>query len=143
MFEALIQFAEEAVFARVSRILAEEQDTEARCKAVMTLLLTFSERNPGITRVLLGDALVGEDARLYARVSQFFDRIETTFRQVLREASMLQAGGGNLPARSGANLMASLVEGRMAQYVRSRFSRPPSEYWEEEWAVLRRCLFER
>ena len=77
MFEALIEFAEESVFGLANRILAEEGDATRRCERILTMLLTFSDRNPGITRVLLGEALLGEHERLRARVSQFFDRFET------------------------------------------------------------------
>ena len=85
MFEGLIAFAEDSVFGLVKRILAQEPDTRRRCEKVMVLLLGFSERNPGITRVLLGDVLAGENERLQERVAQFFNRIETQLRQILRE----------------------------------------------------------
>ena len=87
MFEALIDFAEDSIFGIVNTIMSQEKNAATRCEKIIRLLLGFSEKNPGITRVLLGDALVGENDRLRTRVSQFFDRIETQFRQVLREAS--------------------------------------------------------
>jgi TetR/AcrR family transcriptional regulator len=86
MFEALIEFAEESIFSRINQILQENKQAAARCYYITWLLLGFTERNPGITRLLLGDALTGENERLHARVDQFFSRVESQFRQVLREA---------------------------------------------------------
>ena len=140
MFEALIQFAEESVFARINQILEEDKDTRSRCAKLVYLLLAFSDRNPGITRVLLGDALVGERERLHSRVQQFFDRLETQFRQILRE-SALRGGDRAAAPESAANLLLSVVEGRMHQYMRSRFKSSPLEYWEPQWERLAGALF--
>lgn len=142
MFEALITFAEESVFARINRILAQEQGAPQRCEKIVLLTLTFSQRNPGITRVLLGEALVGEHARLRTRVSQFFDRLETTLRQVLRENILSEESGFSVVrARSGANLLVAYIEGRMVQYVRSDFRISPLELWEQQWPVLGMSVF--
>jgi len=136
MFEALISFAEESVFGLMRRILTQEPDAARRCERMMVLLLGFSERNPGITRVLLGDALTGESERLQERVGQFFNRVETQLKQVLREgeaASQLQ------PLASPqvvAGLLVAVAEGKMVHYVRSRFSRSPLEDWAEQWQLL-------
>jgi TetR/AcrR family transcriptional regulator len=137
MFEALIEFAEETVFGLVGRILAEEPDGERRCERILRLLLGFSERNPGITRVLLGDALVGEHARLRARVGQFFSRIETQLRQVLREAEAAGRHRWPAPVSVLAGLLLATAEGKMVQYVRSGFERSPLDAWEEQWRLLR------
>ena len=114
MFEALIDFAEETVFGLMNRILAQDRDILLRCEKMLQLLLGFSERNPGITRVLLGDVLVGENDRLQARVAQFFERLETQFRQVLREAN-LETGAprtaGSIEAT--ANQLVAFAEGKM------------------------------
>jgi len=88
MFEALIDFAEESVFGLVNKILEQQLDVTGKCEQIMQLLLGFSERNPGITRVLLGDALVGENERLRIRVAKFFERLETQIKQILREANL-------------------------------------------------------
>ncbi|RKZ66619.1 MAG: nucleoid occlusion factor SlmA, partial [Gammaproteobacteria bacterium] len=85
MFEALIDFSEESVFGLINSILEQEKDAIVRCEKIVQVLLGFSERNPGITRVLVGDALVGENERLRGRVLQFFERLETQFKQILRE----------------------------------------------------------
>jgi len=141
MYEALIEFAEDSVFGLVNRILEEEPAMQARCERILRLLLGFSARNPGITRVLLGDALVGENERLRVRAGQFFDRLETQLKQVIR-GGMLD---GNLREKGNAaalaRLMLALVEGRMNQYVRSDFRLSPTEYWEEQWQALAAGIF--
>jgi TetR/AcrR family transcriptional regulator len=141
MFEALIEFAEESVFGFAKRIVGEELDATRRCERILTMLLTFSERNPGITRILLGEALMGEQERLQVRVSQFFDRIETQLKQILREGE--QVTELRLPAgvAATANLLMAAVEGRMAQFSRSRFEHPPLELWDQQWLALRAGSF--
>ena len=141
MFEALIEFAEETVFARINRILEEERSTRGRCARVLYLLLAFSARNPGITRVLLGDALVGERERLHARVEQFFARVETQFRQILREAPMRSDARLEVEPEIAANLLLAWAEGRMHQFLRTRFRVAPVDQWEEQWGVLDAALF--
>jgi len=141
MFEALIDFAEESVFSLVNKILEQEQQIDVRCDLIIKLLLGFSERNPGITRVLLGDALIGENERLRIRVSKFFDRIETQIKQILREANL---GTGPRAAQSidaTANQIMTLIEGHMSQFVRSNFEKSPTVFIDEQWAILRQVLF--
>jgi TetR/AcrR family transcriptional regulator len=140
MFEALIEFAEESVFGLANRILAEEDDATRRCQRILTLLLTFSERNPGITRVLLGEALVGEHERLRVRVSQFFDRFETQLKQILREGEQVTELGLRASVAAIANLLMAVVEGRMSQFSRSGFKHSPTESWEQQWRALQAGL---
>ncbi len=141
MFEGLIDFAEESIFVRINQIMQEEQDAELRCGQLLYLLLAFSDRNPGITRVLLGDALVGETERLMSRVGQFFARLETQLRQILREGELRGRGAGEIEVSVVANLLLAVVEGRMHQYLRSRFKTSPLEQWEAQWAILQTNLF--
>ena len=141
MFEALIEFAEESVFGLANRILAEEGDATRRCERILTMLLTFSDRNPGITRVLLGEALLGEHERLRARVSQFFDRFETQLKQILREGELVSELGLRASVAAIANLLMAVVEGRMAQFSRSGFKHSPIESWEQQWQALQVGLF--
>lgn len=141
MFEALIAFAEDSVFGLVTRILAEERDPRARCERVLRLLLGFSERNPGITRVLLGDALVGEHERLQVRSAQFFNRIETQLKQILREAEAATGARWPAPVPAVAGLLLATAEGRMVQFARSRFQRSPLEGWDDQWRLLSVGLF--
>ena len=109
MFEGLIQFIEETLFTRVSMILKEEDQATARCEKILTLLLTFTERNPGITRILTGDALAGETGRLRARVVQLFDRYETQLKQTLREAELQEGIRPTMPVAIAANLLLATV----------------------------------
>ena len=141
MFEALIEFADNSVFGLINKIMDQEKDAASRCERMVHLLLGFSERNPGITRVLLGDALVGENERLRIRVQQFFERIETQFRQVLREANLGNGLRAVATIDATANQLMSFIEGRMSQYVRSNFRRRPTVHWEEQWPVMRTGLF--
>lgn len=141
MFEGLIEFIEEVVFSRVNLILQEEADARQRCEQILSLILVFTERNPGITRILNGDALTGEHERLQARIAQFFERLETQLRQVLREAELKQSLGTAMTSTAAANLMLVLVEGHVSQFVRSGFRRKPTESWEVQWAFLARTLF--
>ena len=143
MFEGLIGFAEESVFARINQILADEKQTQARVAKVIYLLLGFADRNPGITRVLLGDALVGERERLHERVQQFLERIELQLRQILREAQLRQDAALRTSAESAAALLTAFIEGRMQQFLRSRFNQPALSAWESDWPVLRHGLFDR
>jgi TetR/AcrR family transcriptional regulator len=121
--------------------MQEEQDTRRRCGQLLYLLLAFSDRNPGITRVLLGDALVGETERLMARVGQFFARLETQLRQILREGELRKDRNLEPTAKVVANLLLAFVEGRMHQYLRSRFEASPLEQWEQQWLLLQASLF--
>ncbi len=141
MFEALIDFSEDAVFGLINSILAQEKDAIERCEKIVQVLLVFSERNPGITRVLVGDALVGENERLRVRVLQFFERLETQFKQILREANLNDGARLIGTIDSGANQILVFAEGKMSQFIRSSFSKKPTEYYQEQWQVLRRGLF--
>lgn len=136
MFEELIGFAEETVFGRIALILAERRSALERCGQILALLLTFGERNAGITRVLLGDALVGETPRLRERGEQFFRRLETQLRQVLREGSLhgeLQPGQ---PVGAQAALLTAVVTGRLQRYAQGGFAERPTAEWEAQWQLL-------
>lgn len=136
MFEGLIEFIEETLFSRISMILNEESTAARRCEKMLTLLLAFAERNPGITRILTGDALAGETERLHQRVQQLFDRFETQLRQVIREAEMREGLRPTIPLPAAANLLMATAEGRISQYVRSNFRRSPTEDWQDQWNLL-------
>lgn len=136
MFEGLIEFIEDTIFSRISLITNDETSALARCNKILFLLLTFTERNPGITRILTGDALTGETERLRARVAQLFDRLETQIKQILREAEIREGIRPTLPVTAAANLLMAAAEGRIAQFVRSEFKRPPTESWDDQWPVL-------
>lgn len=141
MFEALIDFAEESVFGLITTILAQDKDVIVRCEKISHLLLGFAEKNPGITRILLGDALVGENEKLRVRVVQFFERLETQYKQILREANLSDNARAAISIDAAANQILALIEGKMGQYVRSVFSKNPTSNWEEQWQVLKTSLF--
>lgn len=136
MFEGLIEFIEETIFSRITSILAEEKSTLKRCEKILTLLLAFAERNPGITRLLTGDALTGETERLRMRIAQFFERVETQLKQILREAELREGLHPQLPVPAAANLLIALVNGRLAEFVRSEFRRSPTEHWQQQWQLI-------
>ncbi len=142
MFEGLISFIEETLFVRITRILAEEETAVRRCEQVLNLLLNFAEKNPGMTRLLTGDALAGETGRLRLRISQLFDRLEAQLKQILREAQIRESLQTQIPAAAMANLMLSAAEGRLMQFVRSEFRRLPTEGWDEQWAQLQKNLMQ-
>lgn len=140
MFEGLIEFIEESIFSLINRILKEEASSLKRCENILSLLLGFSEKNPGLTRILSGDILTGETERLRLRVSQFYERLETQLKQVLREGEMNKELVLTAPVQAQANLLLAVVEGRIIQYVRSGFKRSPIEYWNHQWTLLVRML---
>ena len=141
MFEALIDFSEDSVFGLINSILTQEKDAIVRCEKIVQVLLGFSERNPGITRVLVGDALVGENERLRVRVLQFFERLETQIKQILREANLNDSARLFGTIDSGANQILAFIEGKMSQFIRTSFKKKPTEYHQEQWQSLRRGLF--
>ena len=136
MFEGLIEFIEESVFGLTNQILEREKGMLARCDRLLTLLLGFAERNPGLCRLLAGDVLVGETERLRQRINQFYERLETQFKQILREGELNGELSPDRPVAPLANLLLAIVEGRINQFVRSGFRRRPLELWEDQWAML-------
>lgn len=136
MFEGLIEFIEESVFGLINRILGEEGGTARRCEKILLLLLGFSDRNPGISRILVGDALLGENDRLRGRIEQLYDRLELQLKQVLREGQMKRDLAEAVDAAAVANLLLAIAAGKMHQFVRSGFRRSPLEGWEAQWGAL-------
>ena len=136
MFEALIEFAEEAVFSRCQVILQEQEDVRTRLQQLVHLVLVFAERNPGLCCVLTGDALMGENESLRKRASQFFERLETQTRQALKEGEIRQGLRPWTSAARGADFVMVFVEGRIQRFVRSSFSRLPSTDFEESWGLV-------
>lgn len=141
MFEGLIEFAEEAVFSRISRILDEESGVIKRCEKILVLILNFCEKNPGITEILMGNALLGETPRLQQRVNQFFDRIESQLRQIIKEAELREGMRPTLLVNALANLLLASIEGRLHQFVRSGYKQLPMVQWSEQWKHLSAHLF--
>ena len=140
MFEGLIEFAEETIFGLINRIIQQETSAVTRCEKIMTLLLQFSAKNPGISSILVGTALTGETERLRHRVNQFFERLETQFRQILRERELTITEAGGRPVNETANLLLTIIEGHLQQYVRSGFRQSPLVVWEKQWQLLEPLL---
>jgi TetR/AcrR family transcriptional regulator len=142
MFEGLIEFIEETLFSRINKIINEEKDTATRCQLILHLILGFAEKNPGITRILNGDALMGEQDRLRERIAQLFERLETQIKQVLRERKLRE--GKTLPADESiiANMLICFADGRINQFIRSEFTRKPTENFTEQWAFINKQYFQ-
>lgn len=141
MFEGLIGFIEDTVFSRVTVIAQVEGDGIKQCEQVLTLVLAFVERNPGMARILTGEALAGETDRLRQRINQFFERLETQLKQILREAEVKNGLRTHTTAGASANLMLSAAEGKVRQFVRSDFRKKPTEQWQEQWPRLAEGIF--
>ena len=141
MFDALLDFTEEALFSRITQILAAAQPAHAKCKSIMELVLQFSEINPGICRILTGDALVGEHERLKKRSNQIMLRLETQLKQMLREAELSEGLRTQKPVGVSVDFMMSVIDGKLTAYVRSDFSLRPCENWGQHWEMLATGLF--
>ena len=145
MFEGLIEFIEQSVFSLVNQIAEREgaalaSDTGGGARhagKVAAMLIQFAERNPGMTRVMVGDALVFENERLQQRMNQFFDKIESIFRQSLR--GVAHDSGSATPsvdAQVSASVLTAFVVGRLQRFARSGFKRLPSEHLEASLAQM-------
>jgi TetR/AcrR family transcriptional regulator len=131
MFEGLIDFIEQSVFTLINQIQERQAGEPLRqAAAIATLLVQFAERNPGMTRVMVGDALVYENERLQQRMNQFFDRIESTLKQCLRTDSA-PSSTPTVDAQVRASLLTAFVVGRLQRFARSGFKRMPSEHLED------------
>lgn len=136
MFEGLIEFIEQTVFSLINKIATEETSGLKQLESVIALLLAFAQKNQGMTRVLIGDALVNEDHRLQTRISQLHDRIEASLRQSLRVAASQNDLDVSIEANAMANLLMCFVTGRWHQFAKSGFKRMPTEQWSAQWQAL-------
>lgn len=134
MFEGLIVFIEETIFGLINKISAEETDGLKQIQRIIQMLLIFAEKNPGMTRVLIGDALVNEDEKLQTRINQLYDRIEVTLKQSLRIAETQSGNKGEAEAQ--ANLMICYVLGRWHHFAKSGFKRKPTEFSQAQILAL-------
>ncbi|TMO61779.1 nucleoid occlusion factor SlmA [Pseudoalteromonas aurantia] len=138
MFEGLIEFIENTLLSRINLILDNEKETQSRVYNILVLLLTFAQKNPGITRILTGDALQGEQERLRERVQGLFEKLETQFKQVLRERKLREGKAFSTDEAALANFFLAYVEGKMNQFVRSDFTALPSQQFEMQWKELQK-----
>jgi len=136
MYEGLIGFVEETVFGLINKISAEQDSGLKQTHAIAAMLLSFAEKNPGMTRVLIGDALVNEDARLQTRINQLHDRLEATLKQTLRLAATQGEIDKDADVGAQANLILAYITGRWHQYTKSGFKRLPTELWQKQAPML-------
>jgi TetR/AcrR family transcriptional regulator len=134
MFEGLISFIEQSLFSLINKITTEETDGMTQVRRIVTIMLLFAEKNPGMTRVLIGDALVNEDNRLQLRINQMLDRLESTIKQSLRIAQTQTSQA--MDAESQANLMLCFVIGRWHQFAKSGYKRKPMEFIQQQLNYL-------
>ena len=144
MFEGLIEFIESSLLGVINQISAEETQGLRQVEHIMALLLSFAQRNRGMTRVLIGDALVNENERLQARINQLLDKIEAALKQALRVAATQGQLSANADFGGLANVLLCYVIGRWQQYAKSGFTREPAAYWAQQWPMLYiACLSQR
>jgi TetR/AcrR family transcriptional regulator len=136
MFEGLIDFIEQTVFALINKITSEEKSGVRQIEAVVGVLLGFAQKNRGMTRVLIGDALVNEDAQLQARMNQMQDRLEAVLKQALRFGVTQKEIAEDVDVTAHANVLMSFVIGRWHQFAKSGFKRDPVESWTKQWRQL-------
>lgn len=142
MFEGLIELIEDAIFTRLTKINQDVPKAADRLQRMLTLVLAFAEKNPGLCRIMMGDALAGEQPKLRKRAAQISERLETELVQVLTEAEQNEKLRVRLGADVAANLLLLNIEGRIHQYVRSEFKLPPTTSWSVHWPVLAAGLFQ-
>ena len=142
MYAALLGFAEDTLFGLIRRIPDEEATALDQCHRLLCIYLEFCEKNPGITRLLAGQALTGESLRLHQRVEQLHQRLETQLKQYLREAEMREQLRTRLSVATAANLLMATAEGKVSQFCRIDFRRSPMEGWTDQWAQLTDGLME-
>ncbi|MDP3412017.1 MAG: nucleoid occlusion factor SlmA [Polaromonas sp.] len=137
MFEGLIEFIEQTVFTLVNQITERETDPGVRTRKLVMMLLQFAEKNPGMTRVMAGDALVFENERLQERMNQFFDKLEASLKQGLREGAASEgAAMPTVQAQVQASVIVAFMMGRLQRYSRSGFKRLPSEHLDASLGML-------
>lgn len=136
MFEGLIEFIEATVFGLINQITTAQEDGQRQLRDIIAMLLNFSERNPGMTRVLIGDALVTEDDRLQLRINQLVDRIETSLRQSFRLAVAQNSLAAETDASARAAVVIAFVQGRWLRFAKSGFRRLPAEGLGDQIATL-------
>ncbi len=136
MYEGLIEFIEQTIFGLITKISSTEQSGLAQVSATVSMLLNFSKKNPGMTRVLIGDALVYEDDRLQERINRLHDRIEATLRQSLRFAINQGEPVASTEIEPQSNLIMALVIGKWHQFAKSRFAKDPTHYGDIQLQML-------
>ena len=141
MFDSLLDFVEDSLFSRINTILKNEDSALTQCPRIINLVLAFAEANPGVCRILAGEALSGEDLRLQQRVVQIFARLETNLRQVVRNADHKESLRTPFGQAATIDMMMLYINGKLLQYIRSGYKQKPTEHWEEQWSAMSKSLF--
>lgn len=136
MFDGLIGFIEQSLLGIVNQITSEETEGIKQVEQILALLLRFAQKNRGMTRVLIGDALVGEHERLQARVNALLDKLEAALKQALRVAATQENLKPDADFGALANLLRCYAVGRWEQYARNEFAREPLAQWQQQWPML-------
>lgn len=136
MFDSLIEFIEDSLITRINLILQDEKETFNRLRLILLLILGFAERNPGLTRIMTGHALMFEQDRLQGRISQLFERIEAQLRQVLKERKLREGKGFIVDETLLASQLLAFCEGMLSRYVRSEFRYRPTQDFDGRWPLL-------
>ena len=136
MFEGLIEFIETTLFSFINKITVETTDGVAQAEQTVVMLLSFAEKNPGMTRVLIGEALVNEDERLQARINQLHERLEAALKQALRFGVSQKEIAEDVDIGAHANVLMSFVIGRWHLFAKSGFKRDPADMWAKQWRLL-------
>jgi TetR/AcrR family transcriptional regulator len=141
MFEGLIIFIEDSLFTRINQITQEEIDCQKQLEKICSLVLIFAEKNPGLCRILTGEAISGDVSKLRGRIEQLFDRLNTELKQSLRQAEVKENFRPQVSIPAITSLLTAIIEGRIVQYVRSNYRLLPTENWDEQWQALSASLF--
>jgi len=136
MFDSLIEFIEDSLITRSNLILQDEKETFNRLRLILLLILGFAERNPGLTRIMTGHALMFEQDRLQGRINQLFERIEAQLRQVLKERKLREGKGFIVDETLLASQLLAFCEGMLSRYVRSEFRYRPTQEFDARWPLL-------
>jgi TetR/AcrR family transcriptional regulator len=136
MFDGLIEFIEHSLFGIINKITSDEKSGIRQLESMMAVLLAFAQKNPGMTRVLIGDALVNEDDRLQARINQLIERLEAALKQALRFGVSQKEIAADVDIGAQANALMSFVVGRWHLFAKSGFKRDPAELWAKQWRLL-------
>ncbi|MBT0722286.1 nucleoid occlusion factor SlmA [Tatumella sp. TA1] len=136
MFDSLIEFIEDSLITRINLILNDEKETLSRLKLIVQLILGFGEKNPGLTRIMTGHALMFEQDRLQSRINQLFERIEVQLRQVLKEKKMRDGEGFQVDETLLASQLIAFCEGLLSRYVRSEFRYKPTANFDLRWPLV-------
>ena len=136
MFDSLIEFIEDSLITRINLILQDEKETFNRLRLILLLILGFAERNPGLTRIMTGHALMFEQDRLQGRINQLFERIEAQLRQVLKERKLREGKGFIVDETLLASQLLAQCEGMLSRFVRSEFKYRPTDDFDVRWPLM-------